>query len=514
MLENGSQDVYEVAPRIIILCFDGTGGHFDGTNTNVVKFYGLLHKNNPNEQLCYYQAGVGTYFAPGIVSPLFTWFARMMDEAVAWYLGAHVMGGYKYLMDNYRPGDKVCLFGFSRGAYTARALAGMLTKVGLLPRDNVQQILFAYKAYARTDKKGIELAAGFKKTFCQDVKVDFMGLWDTVQSTGLLMNRSLPFTDCNASIRVFRHALSLDEHRGKFRPNLYHRPQPDCTGAGESRSDKATRLSEQKDAKTSEKRDSLNSRKATGYGTFSSCSALDEAQSSMITRPNESPQEPDSVTDVLEVWFAGCHSDIGGGNVADSVDVSLAQITLRWMVEQVIDSQCGILFDNDALAEIGITAPSSSVSNDSALGVSVKETLPLNKVNGDSLGVALAPTRDEQSQVVKADFGQVPGFIPDPSTSPTRAPSGSDTERSHAIAPLYDQLQIQKLWWLLEIIPLPSTWQDGNGAWHKEWSIHLGKARVIPYQQPKFHRTVKERMDNKLFKYTPRAIYDHNAIFV
>ncbi len=56
------------------------------------------------------------------------------------YLDAHVMGGYNFLMANYRVGDKICLFGFSRGAYTARALAGMLTKIGLLPRDNIEQV--------------------------------------------------------------------------------------------------------------------------------------------------------------------------------------------------------------------------------------------------------------------------------------------------------------------------------------------------------------------------------------
>lgn len=87
------------------------------------------------------------------------------------------MDGYKFIMRNWRVGDKICLFGFSRGAYTARALAGALYKVGLLPRDNEAQVSFAYKLYKREDKEGIELCKGFKETYCQDVKIEFMGVW-------------------------------------------------------------------------------------------------------------------------------------------------------------------------------------------------------------------------------------------------------------------------------------------------------------------------------------------------
>jgi len=112
----------------------------------------------------------------------------------AWNLRHHVMGGYEFLMQNcstftYPPsqfannnpsdieGDKICIFGFSRGAYTARSLAGMLHKVGLLPVDNLQQIPFAYKMYTRVDHIGWEQSNGFKKAFCSDVTIDFLGVW-------------------------------------------------------------------------------------------------------------------------------------------------------------------------------------------------------------------------------------------------------------------------------------------------------------------------------------------------
>lgn len=80
-------------------------------------------------------------------------------------------------MQNWRAGDKISIFGFSRGAYIARALAGMLTKVGLLQRDNIEQIPFAYKMYTRTDKDVKNEAKRFKKAFCREVTVDFLGVW-------------------------------------------------------------------------------------------------------------------------------------------------------------------------------------------------------------------------------------------------------------------------------------------------------------------------------------------------
>ncbi len=74
-------------------------------------------------------------------------------------------------------GDKICIFGFSRGAFTARSLAGMVHKVGLLPADNHQQVPFAYKMYTRTDNVGWEQSKAFKKAFSVDVEIEFVGVW-------------------------------------------------------------------------------------------------------------------------------------------------------------------------------------------------------------------------------------------------------------------------------------------------------------------------------------------------
>jgi uncharacterized protein (DUF2235 family) len=101
--------------------------------------------------------------------------AKTIDLAVGTHLREHVLGGYRYLMENYKEGDRIILFGFSRGAYTARALAGMLEKVGLLDPGNHENVPFAYKKYV--SKKDASLAEEFKRTFARSVNVHFVGVW-------------------------------------------------------------------------------------------------------------------------------------------------------------------------------------------------------------------------------------------------------------------------------------------------------------------------------------------------
>lgn len=146
-------------------------------------------------------------------------------------------------------------------------------------------------------------------------------------------------------------------------------------------------------------------------------------------------------------------SDIGGGNVADDVDVSLAQITLRWMVEHVMQSQCGILFDSDGLARIGLTAPPLS-----------PEILP----GSDSNGVPPVTSKVETSQDTTDGCGSAAQELPNEPDQPTPTPE-ADPEHSDAIAPLFDELQINKIWWLLEFMPTSYAWQDDDGAWHSKW---------------------------------------------
>ncbi|KAH9010783.1 hypothetical protein EDB84DRAFT_1541996 [Lactarius hengduanensis] len=412
-------------PRTLALCFDGTTNEFGGTNTNVVKLYSLLRKDKVEDQLCYYQAGIGTYIQPGVVSPLFERAAEILDDSIAWYLYQHIMDGYKFLMQSYNVGDKVCLFGFSRGAYTARALAGMLHKVGLLSRDNIEQIPFAYELYKSDDN--VALAQDFKMAFSREVPIEFVGVWDTVASVGFIMGKTLPFADVNTTIRVFRQALSLDEHRAKFLPNLYHHSIPKQPETGDLGGDD----------KPTPAQDTVPGRKDELYDT-----------------------------DLKEVWFAGCHNDVGGGSTPDSVGHSLANIPLRWMVQEVMRADCGIQFDFDAFARWNIPVT----------------------------------------------FGRDPY----PSTSDTGTPSqdsgnggsgteGSVTENDRAdsldiVQPIHDDLGAAPVWWLLEIIPTLFAYQNAQD------SLHLGRGRYVP-PKPLFHESVKTRMQDPKLSYKPRAVY-------
>ena len=121
----------------------------------------------------------------------------------------------------------------------------MIHKVGLLPRYNHQQVPFAYKMYATADERGWKQSNAFKKTFSNDVDIEFVGVWlvylsspaspsltrtlfffsrDTVNSVGLIPH-ALPFTTSNTVVNTFRHAISLDERRAKFKANLWNRPE-------------------------------------------------------------------------------------------------------------------------------------------------------------------------------------------------------------------------------------------------------------------------------------------------
>lgn len=407
-------------PRTLVLCFDGTTNQYDGTNTNVVKLYSLLRKDKADEQLTYYQAGIGTYFEPGVVQPIFQWAAQILDEAFAWYLYQHVQDGYQFLMENYNVGDRVLLFGFSRGAYTARALAGMLHKVGLLGKDNLQQIPFAYKLYQASNNH--TLAKGFKATFCREVPIEFIGVWDTVASVGVIMGKTLPFVGVNSTIKTFRQAIALDEHRAKFQPNFFHNPVKKPAASGGSN-------------------DSKSAENTAGGGT-------DEVFD----------------TDKKEVWFVGCHTDIGGGSTPNTKPHSLANIPLRWMMQEIVRANCGILFDYDAFTQWDI--PTTIGQEDSPT-----ISLATNQASGSG-----GPVTENQADAVDD------------------------------VQPMHDQLKAIPLWWLLEIIPTSYTYQNLKNKWVTKWSFHLGRGRYVP-PKPLFHETVKERMQDPKLKYKPKARY-------
>ena len=134
----------------------------------------------------------------------------------------NISDAYRFLMHHYEPGDQVYLFGFSRGAFTARAVAALVHAAGLLDpgTENLLPYAIGYWLRAKT-KDGVKLCAEFKATLARECKPRFIGVWDTVGSVGFINYfRTFPFTQHNPSVATVRHAVSLDERRAGFRHNL------------------------------------------------------------------------------------------------------------------------------------------------------------------------------------------------------------------------------------------------------------------------------------------------------
>jgi uncharacterized protein (DUF2235 family) len=141
---------------------------------------------------------------------------------------ANVGDAYRYLMNVFEEGDQVFVFGFSRGAYTVRALAGVLHMFGLLCPGNEGLIPCVTQLYARKTRKAagmthtFQVADGFKATFCRPWRLHFVGVWDTVSSVGWIWNPlKLPYTAQNPDMVNGRHAISIDERRCYFQNNLW-----------------------------------------------------------------------------------------------------------------------------------------------------------------------------------------------------------------------------------------------------------------------------------------------------
>lgn len=201
----------------IVICCDGTMAKFDARdkNTNVVRLYERLLDNA--DQTTFYQPGIGTR---GRVRGIIQDKGASLAEA-AWGVGVQgkVEVAYRYLMDVYDSGDRVYLFGYSRGAYTVRLLAEMLDRCGLLTKGSQHLIPYASQMFRMGDsEKNNQVARDFRLSMSKECRVHFLGVWDTVASIGFgttrryFRNQPLP-----PNIRHAYHALAIDERRKQFR---------------------------------------------------------------------------------------------------------------------------------------------------------------------------------------------------------------------------------------------------------------------------------------------------------
>src|SRR2546422_3343383 len=208
----------------IVICCDGTGDQFGEQNSNVVKLYQTLVSNA--SQIPYYHPGVGTMGTRNALTSIGKWWTRKIGLAFGYGISDNIADAYQFLMRAFEPGDQVYVFGFSRGAYTARALCGMLHVVGLLTQGNEALIPYAIRMIKRK-RIDFQVAGDFKQTFSRDCKPHFVGVWDTVGSVGWVYDPvRFPFTRAtkNPDLNIVRHAVSIDERRAFFRQNSFGEP--------------------------------------------------------------------------------------------------------------------------------------------------------------------------------------------------------------------------------------------------------------------------------------------------
>lgn len=279
----------------IVVCLDGTWNEEDKIATNVKKLHDALERS-ATRQVGYFP-GVGTRLGQ-----------KVRGGAFGYGLFEQTKEGYQFIVDRYEPGDLLYVFGFSRGAFSVRSLVGMLTRCGVLRRDQVARadaldvsklelaildeddklaaptvVDKVFLMYKRADDAAHQAeVAHFKQQHCHDTHIRMIGVWDTVGSLGLpdqimhgifknlaerLDERRFGFLDTSlsSSVAAAYHAVAIDEHRKTFAPTLWIDPrvnQPDGT--------------------------------------------------------------------VEQVWFVGAHSNVGGGYE----DSKLSNIALVWMIDK------------------------------------------------------------------------------------------------------------------------------------------------------------------------------------
>lgn len=281
-------------PKRLALFFDGTWNAADskGDETNVARLARAVRANSGDKpQIALYLRGVGTS------GP---WLRQVLDGATGGGVDDNIRAAYMFLGQNYlpdepghRPADEIYLFGFSRGAFTARSLAGFIATCGLLKRNHLGLIRQAW-AYYRSRTPGRspqDFNLRFGGTAADPInhapRIRFVGVWDTVGALGIPQSLIDPaaaanyeFHDTSPSgiIDRGRHALAIDEQRDSFVPTLWTQPIPPGTN-------------------------------------------------------------------IQQVWFPGVHSDVGGGYGQSD----LAMIPLRWMADEA--AAAGLALDETMLPQ-------------------------------------------------------------------------------------------------------------------------------------------------------------------
>jgi uncharacterized protein (DUF2235 family) len=292
----------------------------------VLKLYRTLRKTEKTtpRQMVFYDPGVGTLARQNAWKKLVQDASAIFGLATGYGLDDNVLDCYEFIVDNYADGDAIYLFGFSRGAYTVRVLAGLIHKVGLIAKQQGNLAgsgLTAYKQFSSDTPQpdgGLDLApftdggavASKEDQTAQYARIlsvkwptiKFVGVWDTVASVivprpdrlYLPSLQVLAFVHRNPSIEIFRHAISIDERRRLFRLQRWE-------------------------------------------------------EGGQFWPSRFAPKDKWKDQDSLQVWFAGVHADIGGGY--PEIQSGLSKYPLLWMIEEAVT--CGLKVDRRTVNQLG-----------------------------------------------------------------------------------------------------------------------------------------------------------------
>jgi uncharacterized protein (DUF2235 family) len=261
----------------IVVCADGTWNRPEKDlakdfPTNVLRMARAIDPRGSDglTQQVFYDWGIGSYYE------------QVLGGATGKGLNKNIMDDYRYIVQNYQPGDEIFLFGFSRGAYTVRSLSGLIYNCGILKRPDARLIEEAFEHYK---KPGYSYAPDGEKSIAfrdahshKSRNIKFVGVWDTVGALGIpisflgLLDKKDEFYDTKIgpNVDIARHAMAIDEVRSDFEPTIW---------------------------------------------------------------------DPREKLDLKQVWFAGVHSNIGGSYAPDKETGGLlSDIPLEWMMQQAAEA--------------------------------------------------------------------------------------------------------------------------------------------------------------------------------
>ncbi|KAI3342541.1 hypothetical protein F4824DRAFT_495492 [Ustulina deusta] len=533
------------APRKLVLCFDGTGNKFrgDDSDSNILKIFRCLDRE-AGDQYHYYQPGIGTYIVSTSLSHtsmgarIRSWYLKAKDSAIGSSFDQHVVGGYRFLMRFYNPGDEIYFFGFSRGAYVARFLAEMLDYVGLLSHGNEEMVVFAWKAFSQWQARNHDDAPegrekrhemyrfmkGFRETFSRPVKrIRFLGLFDTVNSvprfeTAWMQRSKFPYT-ARSSAKVIRHCVSIDERRAKFRQDLMYQKQPEgrhhhrhglhdlhekyrarrsSVAAGQTngafRGRRATLAPPTEHAFRPHSRSASMATRSTADGQGHGGDAKSE-----ISHMDEYDSD-DEGQDIDELW--GGHADVGGGWEILPGSKSASHVPLVYMIRQA--EKAGLSFDPEKLIEMGlaeaiINQDNNTNTNGAHHGSGGETQVPDIRIDVSSPSPMASPDqpdhiRENWSHFHIKDFGNT-----------AEAPRRQFHEMMHKahIARIHDSLEFSSglgvvpviSWKFMEYLPFRRMDLQADGSWKPiRWPLPGGETRDIPHTA-RIHGSVIRRMN-------------------